>query len=136
VPALTACLDDDSHRVVRTVVDALGTIGGGSEQYLPRLRRLLTESRADWEEVLTGKRAWIARDQVRLNVATTMARLGSDAAAAEAELIHALEDPCGYVGLLATDALQHLGSPTATEAVMDLVMAQRWDSSLYPERPW
>ena len=136
VPALTRCLDDDSHRVVRTALDALGTIGGDCDQYLPRMRRFLVESRPDWEEVLTGKRAWSARDQVRLNAATAMARLGADAASAEQELIHALDDPCGYVGLLATDALQRLGSPTATRAVMDLVMAQRWDSSLYAERPW
>ena len=136
VPALTRLLDDDSHRVVRTALDSLGTIGGDSDQYLPRMRRFFVESRAEWDEVLTGKRAWSACDQVRLNAATTMARLGPAAASAENELIHALEDPCGYVGLLATDALQHLGSPTANQAVMDLVMAQRWDSSLYPERPW
>jgi HEAT repeat protein len=136
VPALSRCLDDDSHRVVRTALDALGTIGRDCDQYLPRMRRFLVETRPEWDEVLTGKRAWSARDQVRLNAATALARLGTEAASAERELIDALEDPCGYVGLLATDALQHLGSPTATQAVMDLVMAQRWDSSLYPERPW
>ncbi|MBT4612893.1 MAG: HEAT repeat domain-containing protein, partial [Gemmatimonadetes bacterium] len=136
VPALTRCLDDDSHRVVRTALDSLGTIGENSDQYLPRMRRFLVETQTSWDEVLTGKRAWSARDQVRLNAATAMARLGPAAASAEGELIHALEDPCGYVGLLATDALQHLGSETANQAVMDLVMAQRWDSSLYPERPW
>ena len=136
VPALTRCLDDDSHRIVRTALDALGTIGGSADQYVPRMRRFLVESRPEWEEVLTGKRAWIARDQVRLNVTTAMARLGCDASSAEEELVRAMEDPCGYVGLLATDALQHLGSPTAERAVLDLVMAQRWDSSLYPDRPW
>ena len=136
VPALTRCLDDDSHRIVRTALDSLGTIGGGIDQFLPRMRRLLVESRPDWEEVLTGRRAWMPRDQVRLNVATAIARLGSAASSAEDELVTALEDPCGYVGLLATDALRHLGSPTADEAVMDLVMAQRWDSSLSEARPW
>ncbi|SVC92803.1 uncharacterized protein METZ01_LOCUS345657, partial [marine metagenome] len=136
VPALTRCLDDDSHRIVRTALDSLGTIGGGIDQFLPRMRRLLVESRPDWEEVLTGRRAWMPRDQVRLNVATAIARLGSAAASAEEELVTALEDPCGYVGLLATDALRHLESPTADEAVMDLVMAQRWDSSLSETRPW
>ena len=136
VPALTRCLDDDSHRIVRTALDSLGTIGGGIDQFLPRMRRLLVESRPGWEEVLTGRRAWMPRDQVRLNVATAIARLGSAAASAEDELVTALEDPCGYVGLLATDALRHLGSPTADEAVMDLIMAQRWDSSLSEARPW
>ena len=136
VPALTRCLDDDSHRVVRTALDALGMIGRGADQVVPRMGRFLAESRPDWEEVLAGKRAWVARDQVRINAAMAMARLGSGAAAAEQELVDALDDPCGYVGLLVTDALQHLGSPTAEKAVMDLVMTQRWDSSLTPARPW
>ena len=136
VPELTRCLDDKSHRIVRVALDALGTIAHNADLFLPRMRRFLIETNPDWEEVLSGKRAWTALDQVRLNVATTMARLESKAASAEEELVHALDDPCGYVGLLATDALQHLGSPTADQAVMELVMSQRWDSSLYQERPW
>ena len=136
IPALSACLEDDSHRVVRTAIDALGTIGGDASGYIDRLGRFLVESRPDWEEVLTGKRAWIARDQVRINAATAMARLGPRAGAAEEALIEALDDPCGYVGLYAQSALQHLESPTAEQAVLDLMMVQRWDSSLTAERPW
>ena len=136
IPALAACLEDDSHRVVRTVLDALGTIGGDASAYVARMSRFMTEGRPDWEEVLTGKRAWIARDQVRVNAATAMARLGPRAGAAEEALISALDDPCGYVGLYAQTALQHLESPSAEQAVLDLIMAQRWDSSLTAERPW
>ncbi len=136
VPALSRCLEDDSHRIVRTATDALGMIGEDPGSYLPRMRRFLVETRPDWEEGLTGKRAWIARDQVRVNAATAMARLGAQAGSAEEELVQALDDPCGYVGLMATDALRQLESPSASQAVTDLVMAQRWDSSLYPERPW
>ena len=136
VPALTRCLEDDSHRIVRTAIDALGTIADEPKTYLPRMRRFLVETRPDWEEGLTGKRSWMARDQVRVNAATAMARLGAQAGSAEEELVQALDDPCGYVSLMATDALRQLKSPSAREAVTDLVMAQRWDSSLYPERPW
>ena len=136
VPALTACLDDDSHRIVRTAIDALGTIGGDSASYIARMSRFLIETRPEWEEVLTGKRAWIARDQVRVNTATAMARLGTRAGEAESALIGALDDPCGYVGLYAQSALQKLQSPTADKALLDLLMAQRWDSSLSAERPW
>ena len=71
-----------------------------------------------------------------MNAATAMARLGAQAGSAEEELVQALDDPCGYVSLMATDALRQLKSPSAGEAVTDLVMAQRWDSSLYEERPW
>jgi len=136
VPALTRCLDDDSHRVVRTAIDALGTIGGDASGYVTRMGRFLVESKPEWEETLTGKRAWNARDQVRVNTATAMARLGAQAGAAEDALVSALDDPCGYVSLYATSALSHLGSATAGRAVMDLVMAQRWDSSLSAVRPW
>ncbi len=50
--------------------------------------------------------------------------------------MEALEDPCGYVGVLATDALEHLDSRTAKNAVRELVMAQRWDPSLTDARPF
>ena len=136
IPALTACLEDDSHRIVRTAIDALGAIGGDASAYVARMSRFLTESRPDWEAVLTGKRSWMARDQVRVNTATAIARLGPRAGAAEAALIGALDDPCGYVGLYAQRALQNLESPTAEQAVLDLIMVQRWDSSLTAERPW
>jgi HEAT repeat protein len=136
IPALIRCLDDPSHRIVRTALDALGTIGGEAATAVTRMSRFLSESNPEWEEVLTGKRRWIAMDQVRVNAAEAMGRLGSQAAAAEEALVAALEDECGYVGLYATDALQHLGSPSAKKAVMDLVMAQRWDCSLSEKRPW
>ena len=136
VPALTGCLEDDSHRIVRTALDALGTIGGDAVSAVPRMARFLSESKPEWEEMLTGKRRWIAKDQVRVNVAEAISRLGSQAIAAEEALIGALDDECGYVALYATDALQHLGSPRGQRAVMDLVMAQRWDCSLYETRPW
>ena len=136
VPALTGCLEDDSHRIVCTALDALGTIGGDAVSAVPRMARFLSESKPEWEEVLTAKRRWIAKDQVRVNVAEAISRLGSQAIAAEEALIGALDDECGYVALYATDALQHLGSPRGQRAVMDLVMAQRWDCSLYETRPW
>ena len=137
VPALARCLDDKSHRIVRTALAALGAIGGDASSLVPRMSRLLCESSPDWEEVVARRVTRMARDQVRVNAATAMARLGPLAIAAEEALVAALDDPCGYVGLYATDALQHLGSASAQQAVMDYVMAQRWDPSLLREsKPW
>ena len=137
VPALARCLDDESHRIVRTALDALGAIGGDAAHSVPRMSRFLSESGADWEEVASGRVSRVARDQVRVNAAAAMARLGPRALGAEEALVRALDDPCGYVGLYATDALQHLGSPSAQQSVMDYVMAQRWDPSLVSEsKPW
>lgn len=135
VAALTQLLDEDSHRVVRTALDALGTIGN-AEAAVPRMARFLGESRAEWEEVLTGTRAWTARDQVRINSATALARLGPRAQPAEEALIGALDDPAGYVSLYATEALRQLQTPSAERALMDMIWAQRWDASLSAERPW
>ena len=137
VPALARCLDDESHRIVRIALDALGAIGGNASQVVPRMSRFFSESSPDWEEVVARRVTRMARDQVRVNAAAAMGRLGPRAIAAEEALIGALDDPCGYGGLYVTDALQHLGSPSAQQAVMDYVMAQRWDPSLLTEsKPW
>ncbi len=130
VPALVRCLDDGSHRVVRTVLDALGAIGGDGDELTSRIGRFLVESRPEWDQPLPERPNWLPRDQVRANASTALARLGGGVSVVENELIQALDDPCGYVGLLATDALQHMESSTAQQAVSDLVMAQRWDPSL------
>ena len=136
-PALTRCLDDESHRIVRTALAALGTIGERASCAVPRMSRLLSESRPEWEEVAPGRRIRMARDQVRVSAAAAAARLGPQAGAAEEALVGALDDPCGYVGLYATDALLHLGSSSARQAATDFVMAQRWDPSLLSEtNPW
>ena len=134
VPALIRCLDDDSHRVVRTVLDALGSIGGDGVQLASRIGPFLAESRPEWGQPLEERPNWLPRDQVRANAATALARLGDGVSIVEEELIQALDDPCGYVGLLATDALQHMESSTAQQAVLDLLMAQRWDPSLGESR--
>ena len=93
VPALTAALGDRSHFVVRTAADALGAIGA-AEAAAP-LGALLHQERPGWDEPQI--RGWCIRDQVRVNAATALARLGTGAAAAEADLIAALDDPCGQV---------------------------------------
>jgi HEAT repeat protein len=130
VPALMRRLDDDSHRVVRTVLDALGAIGGVEDQLITRVGRFLVDSRSAWDQPSEERPNWLPRDQVRVNATIALARLVDGVSIVEDELIQALDDPCGYVGLLATDALQHTESSTAQQAVLDLVMAQRWDPSL------
>ena len=126
VPALAAALDDPSHFVVRTAADALGAIGA-AEAAGP-LGALLHQERPGWDEHQT--RGWCLRDQVRVNAATALARLGSGAAAAEADLIAALDDPCGQVTNFVVTALRRLGSPYAADAALSMLSAQRWDPSL------
>ena len=135
-PALARLLDDDSHRVVRTALDSLGIVGGEAVEAVPRIARFLVERRDDWEEILTGKRAWCAQDRVRINAAIALMRLETNAVVAEEALVEALDDPTGYVSLYAGDALLRMDSPTAARAAMEMAMAQRWDASLSADRPW
>ena len=126
VPALAAALGDPSHFVVRTAADALGAIGA-AEAAAP-LGALLHHERPGWDEPQI--RGWCLRDQVRVNAATALARLGPGAAAAEADLIAALDDPCGQVTSFVLTALHRLGSPSAVDAALSMLSAQRWDPSL------
>ena len=76
-PALIPLLDDDSHRIVRTALDTLGMVGGTASDGVERIARFLVEGRSDWEDNLTGKRAWCGRDRVRINATIALARLGT-----------------------------------------------------------
>ena len=134
-PELTAMLDEDSHRLVRTAVDSLGMVGGDAAKAVPRIARFLVENRPDWEENLTGRRAWCARDRVRINAAIALMRLGEVPAAEEA-LVQALDDETGYVSLYAAEALRTQGTPAGLQAALEMALAQRWDASLSAERPW
>ena len=126
VPALVNALSDESHFVVRTAADALGTIGAA--QAAAPLGELLHLERPGWETPLV--RGWSVRDQVRFNAATALARLGSGAAGAEADLIAALDDPCGQVTTVALAALRRLNTPAAVDAAFSMLTAERWDPSL------
>ena len=126
VPALVRALDDASHFVVRTAADALGA--SGAVAAARPLGALLHAERTGWADHQV--RGWCPRDQVRVNAATALARLGTGAAAAEADLIAALDDPCGQVASFVLTALGRLGSPAALDAALSMLNAQRWDPSL------
>ena len=132
VPDLARCLDDHSHRLVRTAADSLGSIRRNGPAFIPGIARLLSEGRPDWNEVLV--RGWTAYDQVRTNASMAFTRLGLHAAQAEDVLIQALGDPCGHVAIFAIDALQRIGSPTGMKAVMEYLQSRCWDESITKER--
>ena len=71
-PALVRALEDESHFVVRTAADALGTIGA-TEAAEP-LGALLHVDRPGWDTPLV--RGWSVRDQIRFNAATALGATG------------------------------------------------------------
>ena len=130
VPVLVRALEDPSHRVVRTALDALGSVAKGVP--VEAIGRMLAADDPAWGK--EGPREWIPRDQLRTNAATVCARLGLAAAPLEDQLLRALDDPCGHVGSFALNALQRIGTRSAATAAMDYLYSQRWDASIDGER--
>lgn len=126
VPSLIRALEDQSHLLVRTAADALGFIG--SDEAAEPLGALFHVHRPGWDEEVV--RGWSVCDQVRVNAATALARLGRGAAEAETDLVHALDDSCGQIATYAMEALRRIGSPIALDAMMSLLTSERWDPSV------
>ncbi len=126
VPDLVAHLDSSSHRLVRTVLDSLGSIREGVP--VVEIGKLFELTRPGWDEEI--HRWWTPQDGVRTHAGMALARLGSDSAPAQSQLLKALDDPCGHAASFAMIALQRIGSPEAVQATMDFLMSQRWDASV------
>ncbi len=133
VPALTRCCDDASHCVVRTAIDALSIIHQKSEEFMPSLGRLLKDGRPEWKTPVRSN-YWTPYDQVRINAATALTRLGNDATSAEEILLDRLADTNGHVSAFAAEALRRIGTPKAIESVLDYLMTRRYDDSLMKDR--
>lgn len=128
VPALTRCLDDASHCVVRTATDALSAIRKDEQAFMPALGQLLKMGQPGWHEDV--RRGWTPYEQVRINAAMAFIRLGKNAAPAEDLLLETLSDPNGHVAAHALDALRRIGTPSAMDGVMAYLLSRRWDETL------
>ena len=133
VPRLIECLNDKSHRLVRTILDALGSICQGVPPFVTDISQLLLKEEPSWEEALHS-RQWTAQDQIRINAAMALSRLGQDAVEVEDTLIQALDDPCGHVGAFAMGALKQLDSIRSKQSIVSYLEAQRWDESIRQDR--
>ena len=132
IPALEAALEDESHYVVRLATNSLGIIGDGAP--IQSLGRLLSATRPGWEEEKNW--TWTVRNAVNVTAAMALARLGRQAAGAEEDLITALRDPFGQVGFFAVQALNRIGTDSARQAVIEDLIAHRWDPAITKGRPY
>jgi HEAT repeat protein len=126
VPDLVAHLDSSSHRLVRTILDSLGSIREGVP--VEEIGKLFELTRPGWDEEI--HRWWTPQDGVRTHAGMALARLGNDSTPVQDKLLTALDDPCGHTASFAMVALQRIGSPEAVQAAMDFLMSQRWDASV------
>ena len=129
VPALEALLEDESHRVVRIAITALGTIRKNPP--LTALSHLLNADGKDWD---TKHGGWTIRNCVNVTAAIALTRLGREAGASEGALVEALRNPLGQVGALAGETLRRIGTDTARHALLDDLMTRRWDDSIRADR--
>ena len=128
IPILRKILNENSHPIVRTALDAIGQICCGSNESFSEIYELLKKSDPEWEKPL--RRGWCGRDQVRVNAVTALLRIGDRSNEAEAVVIEALNDSCGYVGGFGVEYLLRLGTPNALKASIAYLQAHRWDDSL------
>lgn len=131
-PTLTRLLDSPHQVVVRQVLDALAAIGCCLAPALPKIERLLTRTRLDWQEAQVT-RGWSGEDQVRLNaVLVLLSALASDENTSEIERIAtaALGDKNGYVSAVATEVLTRIGTPSAHASAIGFLAERRWDDTL------
>ncbi|MEM7533367.1 MAG: HEAT repeat domain-containing protein [Chloroflexota bacterium] len=129
-PALITLFPNASPLVIRYAVTALGNIGDPQAQTV--LCGLLNSNRDVWDEFSDG--ALPAQVHVHVNAAMALAKLGSKAAASEAEIIAHLHHPYGQVGYFLTEALRRIGTTSALEAVVKDLSFRRWDASLNARR--
>ncbi len=110
VPALTKTLNDPSEWVRHHAAEALGTIAQNADAAVPALGQALKDGDG----------------QVRYTAAYALARFGPAAQAAVPALRDALHDDNRYASGHSTLALQRIGTPEATEILLDFLTTSRW----------
>ena len=110
VSALAGALNDKSEWVRHHVAEALGTISVNPEVAVPALSRALEDG----------------DDQVRYNAAYSLARFGPEAEEAVPALAEALNDENRYASGHSAVALQCIGTPQATELLLNHLTTSRW----------
>jgi hypothetical protein len=128
VPALAAQLQHQRHQVVRQVLDAIACIGTVTDRSRTEIRRLLTTSNPDWQEVIG--RGWSGEDQVRFNAMCAL--LNGDVPVKDLEelLVSCLKDRNGYVAALALEMLTTGGSAYGMRHALNYLKTHRWDDTL------
>ena len=135
---LRSALHDASHRVVRTALDALGQLGAAAAPALSEVDALLQGGRPHGGAAQPGpgtatavlRRNWSGVDQVHVNAAMALLRMGPQVADIEEVLLRALGDTCGYVDGFAIEALLRIDSPNALRGALRHLRTHRWDDTL------
>ena len=130
-------LDDELHQVVRATADALCWLPYG-EKTIGCIRRLLVDSRDDWQDSAMGEPklggSWTIENQVRYALAwTLLSRVnhptGADVSVQlEEVMLSALPLETGYTPAVLCQGLERIGTPRALRAVVQYLQPRRWDA--------
>lgn len=130
-------LDDELHQVVRSAADALCWLPYG-EETISRIKRLLVDSRDDWQESAMGEPklggTWSVENQVRYALAwALLARSNSSAGGdvsvqLEDAMLGALPFESGYTPAVLCQGLEKIGTPRALKAAIRYLQPRRWDA--------
>ncbi|MBF68224.1 MAG: hypothetical protein CMQ29_11085 [Gammaproteobacteria bacterium] len=138
VDGIAPLLASPHQQVVRQSLDAIGCIGRGIGPALDGIESLLTRSNPAWQEPQVG-RGWHGEDQVRLNAVFALLSAVNDPEdidRIETILEASLNDPCGYVGAVASEALVRIGSKRSMATAVRYLSDRRWDESLRHMKPY
>ena len=95
---------------------------------LPNIISVCDRAVEKWSDL--ERRSWSSGDQLRVNSAMALLRLGPEIEGMEKTLASLLGDKCGYVDGFSVEGLLRIQTKSATETVISYLQAHRWDDTL------
>ena len=125
---LCEILASEDDRVIRTALDAIGQMGQSASSLFPNIISVCDRAVEKWSDL--ERRSWSSGDQIRVNSAMALLRLGPEIEGMEKTLASLLGDKCGYVDGFSVEGLLRIQTKSATETVISYLQAHRWDDTL------
>jgi hypothetical protein len=128
IEKLAEIFSGDDDRVIRTGLDAVGQWGEAASSLLFSIAAVYGNALTKWSNL--ERRSWSSGDQVRVNAAMALLRLGPNVMEIEKILVSLLGDKCGYVDGFSIEGLLRIDTKSATQTAIRYLQAHRWDDTL------
>ena len=125
---LSEILASEDDRVIRTALDAIGQMGQSASSLFPNIISVCDRALEKWSDL--ERRSWSSGDQLRVNSAMALLRLGPEVKGMEKTLASLLGDKCGYVDGFSVEGLLRIQTKSAKDTVIRYLQAHRWDDTL------
>ena len=128
IEKIAEILAGDDDRVIRTALDAIGQWGESASSLLLSITAVYGKALKEWSDL--ERRSWSSADQIRVNAAMALLRLGPNVKGMEEILESLLGDKCGYVDGFSLEGLLRIQTRSATQTAIRYLQAHRWDDTL------